>query len=99
MRRKMLFGLVLTKVEDLQPGMVISVWHQASGAASTVAKVEVVERPGMRYNYVKLTMADGTTFLDESNGQRLPLTGTKVGVWPPNTQTARDGRALVGAKI
>lgn len=87
---KTLNGLVIIKVEDLQPGMVIDVWYQDRGAASTVKSVEVVKRVEHKYDLVKITMCDGSVFRD-AHGRYVPTTGTKVGVWPAHTQTAQEG--------
>lgn len=47
------------KAENLKRGDVVSVWDWDNGDASVVQAVEVFERPGMKYNGVKLTMKNG----------------------------------------
>lgn len=50
----------MVKVENLQPGMMIDEWDLDTGAAAIVKNVTVIERPGYKYNVVRVETRDGS---------------------------------------
>jgi len=68
---------MIVKVENLKPGMQVDLWDLDRGPASTVASVEIMPRSGMRYDCVRIRMADGSVLRPMG---ALPLVGSKVKV-------------------
>ena len=68
---------MIVKAKDLKPGMEIDLRDLDRGPASTVVSVEVVPRPGMRYDCVRVKMADGSVLCPMG---ALPLVGSKFEV-------------------
>lgn len=48
------------KAKDLKPGMEVDEWDRDRGPASTIKSVEVKERPGMKYDVVRIEFEDGS---------------------------------------
>jgi hypothetical protein len=58
----------------LQPGQQLDQWDIEPGVPSTIRSVQIIKRPGYRWNVVRIELEDGNVL------RPYPTTGCKIGI-------------------